>query len=79
MKSYKYIPFPELRQQYRRRQRLVRTLTDFIIAVTISAVYGVMAGGCWLDFGLNFKEVDKVLTKEQRLELENCVLKRVIG
>lgn len=35
-------------------------------------------GVCWLDFGLNFKEVDKVLTKEQRLKLENCVLKRVI-
>jgi hypothetical protein len=54
MKSYKYIPFPELRQQYRRRQRLVRTLTDFIIAVTISAVYGVMAGGMLAGFWIEF-------------------------
>lgn len=38
MKPYKYIPFPKLRQQYRRRQRLIRAFTDITIAVTIFGV-----------------------------------------
>lgn len=54
MKSYKYIPFPELRQQYRRRQRLIRAFTDITIAVTISVSYSIMAGlmlaGLWITF-----------------------------
>ena len=54
MKSYKYIPFPELRQQYRRRQRLLRAFIDITIAVTISAVYGVMAGGMLAGFWIEF-------------------------
>ena len=54
MKSYKYVPFPKLRQQYRRRQRLLKALADITIAVTISASYGIMAGlmlaGLWITF-----------------------------
>ena len=54
MKSYKYVPFPKLRQQYRRRQRLLLAFTDITIAVTISASYGIMAGlmlaGLWITF-----------------------------
>lgn len=54
MKQYNYIPFPKLRQQYRRHQRLIRAFTDITIAVTISASYGIMAGlmlaGLWITF-----------------------------
>lgn len=54
MRAYKYIPFPELRQQYRRRQRPLRAFIEITIAVTISASYGIMAGlmlaGLWITF-----------------------------
>ena len=54
MRAYKYIPFPELRQQYRRRQRLLRAFIDITIAVTISASFGIMEGlmlaGLWITF-----------------------------
>lgn len=54
MRLYKYIPFQELRQQYRRRQRLLKALADITIAVTISAAYGVTTGlmlaGLWFEF-----------------------------
>lgn len=54
MRRYQYIPFPELHQQYRRRQRLLKALADITIAVTISAAYGVTAGlmlaGLWIEF-----------------------------
>lgn len=54
MRRYQYIPFPELRQQYRRRQRLLKALADITIAVTIWAACGVMAGlmlaGLWIEF-----------------------------
>lgn len=54
MKLYKYIPFPELRQQYRRRQRFLRTLTDITITIILMAAYGITAGlmlaGLWFEF-----------------------------
>lgn len=54
MRRYQYVPFPELRQQYRRRQRLLKALADIAIAITISVAYGIMAGlmlaGLWIEF-----------------------------
>ena len=54
MRRYQYIPFPELRQQYIRRPRLIKARADIAIAITISVAYGIMAGlmlaGLWIEF-----------------------------
>ncbi len=54
MRSYQYIPFPELRRQYERRLKLRRMQADFFMATVISAAYGIMTGlmlaGVWVEF-----------------------------
>lgn len=54
MKQYEYIPFPELRRQYRHKRRIRKMLTGFIETMIISAAYGIAIGlmltGMWITF-----------------------------
>lgn len=54
MRTYKYIPFPELRRKYERRRRLRKALAELVIKIFISAACGVMMGlmltGMWIEF-----------------------------
>ncbi len=53
MRPYKYIPFPELRRQHKRRLKLRRMLADSLIAVVWAAcgvMAGLMAAGMWIEF-----------------------------
>jgi len=54
VKSYKYIPYPELRRQYGRRCRLRKMLADVVATVVIPTAYGAMVGvmlaGVWITF-----------------------------
>ena len=54
MKTYNYIPLPELRRGYRRRDRLKRVLAEIAIELVFAAVYGMFWGlmimGLWIRF-----------------------------
>lgn len=54
MRSYQYIPFPELRRQYERRRRLRKALPELVIKILISVVCGIFMGliltGMWIEF-----------------------------
>lgn len=44
MKTYNYIPLPELGRQYQRRDRLKRVLAGIAVEVAFMAVYGIVMG-----------------------------------
>ena len=54
MVNYIYIPLPELRRQYRRRNSLKRLLAEIAIELVFAAVYGMFWGlmimGLWIRF-----------------------------
>ena len=51
MKSYRYIPFPELRRQYRqerkRKQRIAEFVKMSLLAIGYGIIMGMMAAGIW--------------------------------
>lgn len=52
MRNYNYIPLPELRHRYQRRNRIKRILAETVIEVVFMAVYGIVMGlmltGLWI-------------------------------
>ncbi len=51
MKSYRYIPFPELRRQYRQERKRKQQIAEFVkmslLAIGYGIIMGMMAAGIW--------------------------------
>lgn len=52
MKAYQYIPFPELRRQYRQERKRKQQIAEFIqtslLAIIYGGIMGMMAAGIWV-------------------------------
>ena len=52
MGTYKYIPFPELRRQYRQERKRKKQLAEFVkmslLAIIYGIIMGMMAAGIWV-------------------------------
>ena len=51
VKSYRYIPFPELRRQYRQERKRKQQIAEFVkmslLAIGYGIIMGMMAAGIW--------------------------------
>ncbi|MCI8534757.1 MAG: hypothetical protein HFG68_04190 [Hungatella sp.] len=52
MKTYQYIPFSELRRQYRQERKRRKQLAEFVkmslLAIGYGIIMGMMAAGIWV-------------------------------